>query len=341
MASAIRRLGPAGALLVVLLAVGCRSPFGVFRPAGPEAGTLSQIGWFLVALMSVTTLVMGFLIVVGALRRRGELDEHAPIDEGGGKGWILVGGLAIPVVVLAGLFGLTVATLGDAPGEETAGDPAVTIEVTAHQWWWEVQYRDSLISRRFTTANEIHVPVDRNVEIRLTSADVIHSFWVPRLHGKLDAIPGQTNRLVLQASEPGVYSGECAEYCGVQHANMRFLVVAEPLDEYRRWAERQRQPARTPEDSTLARGREAFMQHACAMCHRVRGTPARGAVGPDLTHFGSRRTLAAATYPNRTAPLHAWIVDAQSLKPGVKMPSMDQFDGRTLRALAAYLQSLK
>lgn len=331
-----------GPMIAALLATGgCDGPFNIFAAAGGEATTLSQIGWFLVALTSILTLVMGFLIVVGALRRRGSLAEHAPIDEGGGTTWILVGGLGIPVAVLVGLFLLTVVTLGNVPDEAEADAAEVVIEVTGHQWWWHVTYVDSIPSRRFTTANEIHIPVGRKVRIDLRSADVIHSLWVPRLHGKLDAIPGQANRLVLEATEAGVYAGECAEYCGLQHTHMRFLVVAEPPGEYERWAERQREPAREPTTEHQARGREVFENTACGMCHTVRGTRARGGVGPDLTHLASRRTLASGTFPNREAWLHAWVVNAQSLKPGVRMPSLGMYDGETLHALAAYLESLE
>ncbi|MBN1239388.1 MAG: cytochrome c oxidase subunit II [Gammaproteobacteria bacterium] len=334
-----RSVAGLAAAAAAALAAGCGgAPFNTLTGGGPEARLLATLGWWLIALVSLTIVVMGVLIVWGALRRRGSLTEHLPIDADGGKGWILIGGVAVPVVVLSVLFFVTLGTLRALPG--TVADPAVELEVTAHQWWWEIDY-GGRPSERFSVANEIHVPVGEKIQVRLTSADVIHSFWVPRLFGKLDAIPGHTNHLVFEAERPGVYRGECAEYCGVQHSNMRLLVVAHEPAEFRSWVEHQRQPAAMPSDPELISGRNAFEQYACALCHTIRGTQARGGVAPDLTHFASRRTLGAGTFPNTRARLQAWIVNAQGMKPGIKMPKLAQFDGRTLNALAAYLESLE
>lgn len=330
----VRLLIPAS----LAVALGGCTTFSIFNPAGEQAQWLSTLGWWLTGLMCTLIVIMGVLVLWGALRRRGSLDEHAPVDIDGGKRWILIGGIALPVVVLSILFGVTLYTLRTLPGDPE--DVDLELQVTAHQWWWEVDYLYDPPSTRFSTANEIHIPVGKRVRIRLESSDVIHSFWVPQLHGKLDAIPGHTNYITLEAEEPGVYRGECAEFCGVQHTHMRFVVVAQPQEEYEAWAARQRQPALTPTDPMLVKGREAFEQYACAMCHRIRGTQARGGVAPDLTHFGSRRTI-AGIMPNTRARLQAWIVNAQAIKPGVKMPSLEQFDGRTLNALAAYLESLE
>ena len=324
-------------LLTVLALSGC-SPFSTLQPGGREADWVATLGWWLIALMSVTIIIMGVLVVWGALRRRGSLSEHLPIDADGGKHWILIGGLAIPISVLTVLFFVTIGTLRALPGD--VPEPDLELNVTAHQWWWEIDYLGNKPAQRFSTANEIHIPVGKQVAVNLASADVIHSFWVPRLHGKLDLIPGHSNRLVLQADEPGVYEGECAEYCGVQHAHMRFVVVAQSVEAYQAWAQAQRQPAATPTDPQLVAGKKAFEQYACAMCHRVRGTKALASVAPDLTHFASRRTI-AGTLPNTRARLQAWIVNAQALKPGVRMPALDQFDGKTLNVLAAYVESLK
>jgi cytochrome c oxidase subunit 2 len=326
-------------MVVMLGAAACESPYGTLDPAGSEAHTLARIGWFLIGFVLFVVVAMGVLLLLGAMRSRGSLEEHLPVDAGGGKRWVLMGGVVLPVVVAVGLFLLTVTTLRGLPSDSEPVD--VELEVTAHQWWWEVSYQDPQLPQRFRTANEIHIPVGARVGIDLKSQDVIHSFWVPRLHGKLDLIPGHTNRIVLQADEPGIYQGECAEYCGVQHAHMRFLVVAESPAEYQAWAARQREPARTPSNAQLARGQQAFEEYACAMCHQIRGTRARGSVAPDLTHVGSRLTLAAGTLPNTRARLQAWIVNAQSLKPGARMPTLEQFDGETLNALAAYLESLE
>ena len=334
-----RTRAAAAAAVFPVLATACDAPFTPFRPGGPEAEAVSTLGLWITGLMILVTVGMGALILVGALRRRGSLDEHEPVDVGGGKSWILWGGVALPVVVLSALFIVTVATLRGIPGE--VEEPDLEIEVVAHQWWWEVTYLDPDLPQRFATANEIHVPVGAKVLVNLKSADVIHSFWVPRLHGKLDAIPGHTNHLIFEADEPGIYWGECAQFCGVQHAHMRLVVVAEPPEQYALWLERQRRPAQAVTDPHLARGREAFEQYACALCHTIRGTRARGGVAPDLTHFGSRLTIGAGTLPNTRARLQAWIVNAQSLKPGIMMPSLDTFDGETLNALAAYLESLE
>ena len=335
----MRRTRTLVGLPVVALLAGCESPFSALRPAGPEAAAIATLGWWITGFFLLVTLVMGVLIVWGALRRRGSLSEHLPIDIDGGKKWILIGGVAAPVTVLSILFFVTLGTLRGIPG--TVGEPDLEIDVVGHQWWWEVKYLDPDLQQRFSTANEIHIPVGKQVLINLESADVIHSFWVPRLHGKLDAIPGHTNHLILEASEPGVYWGECAEFCGVQHAHMRFTVVAEPEEEFQAWVERQQQPARLPVDPQLVRGREAFEEYACGLCHRIRGTRARGGVAPDLTHFGSRLTIGAGTVPNTRARLQAWIVNAQGIKPGISMPSLETFDGETLNALAAYLESLE
>lgn len=322
----------------VLLA-GCGPFSSLTDPAGAQSRWLADLGWSLIGLMSIIIISMFVLIAWGALRRRGRLEEHLPIDVDGGKRWILYGGVALPVVVLTILFGVTLVTLQALPGEAEEA-PGLRLRVTAHQWWWEVDYLYDDLSLRFSTANELHIPVGVPVEIELQSRDVIHSFWVPQLHGKLDAIPGHTNRVVLRAEAPGTYRGQCAEYCGAQHAHMRFLVVAQPPAAFREWAAHQRQPAPEPSTEELLAGREAFETHACAMCHRIRGTRARGSVAPDLTHFASRDTI-AGVLPNTRARLQAWIINAQAFKPGAKMPTLEQFDGETLNALAAYLESLE
>jgi cytochrome c oxidase subunit 2 len=198
-----------------------------------------------------------------------------------------------------------------------------------------VRYGDSQV----ITANEIHIPVGETVAVRLRSDNVIHSFWVPALSGKLDLVPGRTNTLLLRADRPGTYRGQCAEYCGLQHAHMAFLVVAESRAEFAAWLVRQQQPAPTPIDPTLAVGQAAFIQH-CGQCHTVRGTDARGITGPDLTHIASRRTLAAGTLPNTSAHLGRWVARAQSIKPGSLMPDMT-LETAELQHIQAYLMSLR
>jgi cytochrome c oxidase subunit 2 len=216
----------------------------------------------------------------------------------------------------------------------------LTIEVVAHQWWWELQYKDSTPGGLFTTANELHVPVGQPVLLVLTSRDVIHSFWVPNLAGKKDLVPGRTQSWWFQADTPGVYRGQCAEFCGHQHAKMALLVVAEPLTDYQAWVRRSQQPAVTPSDPVAARGQQVFMNGTCVMCHAIQGTPARSRNGPDLTHLASRRTLAAATLENTRGALAGWIVDPQRVKPGTQMPP-SQLSSQDLDALLTYLQTLK
>ena len=208
--------------------------------------------------------------------------------------------------------------------------------MTGHDWWWEVRYPDQGI----VSANEIHVPVGRPVRLRLTSADVIHSFWVPQLTVKTDLIPGQTNTTWIQASNPGTYRGQCAEYCGLQHAKMAILVIADPPDAFARWLANERQPATAAADPLAARGRLALERNSCAACHTVRGTTASGTLGPDLTHFGGRRTIGADTLPNTPGNLGGWIVNSQTVKPGNKMPPQP-LTPQELQALLAYLESLK
>ena len=328
------------AALLGLLTTGCESaPYSIFRPGGQEAQVLAWIGWGLVGLTVTATVVVFGLFLYAALRKKGSLEEHEPIDIDHGKSWILIGGVAISGGILVILFFVTVFALRWIPGE--VAEPDLEIQVTGHQWWWEVDYLYDELPDRFSTANEIHIPVGRKVMIHLQSADVIHSFWVPRLHGKTDAIPGHTNHLLVEAEEPGIYWGECAEFCGVQHAHMRFTVVAEPEEEYLAWVDRMREPADSVTDPLLVQGRDIFMQNACNFCHRIRGTEALGGVAPDLTHVASRAYIGAGLLPNTRARMQAWVVNAQQLKPGIHMPSLDVFTGEELNALTAYLMSLE
>lgn len=314
------------------------APFSTVSSAGPNIASISTVTVWLIWSVSAIIVAMGMLVLVGALRRKGTLAEHLPLDTVSGKAWILIGGIAIPVVALTALFFVTMGTLRALPRE--SGTPEITVRVTGHQWWWDVRYAYPGPAE-VRTANEIHVPVGTPIRIELQSADVIHSFWVPRLFGKLDVIPGVDNTFVLRVDEPGVYWGECAEYCGLQHANMRLVVVAENRDEYDAWLLHQREPAASPATPQLTDGRDLFEQSACALCHRVRGTRAQGRVAPDLTHVGSRLAIGAGALPNTRARLQAWIVNAQSLKPGIRMPALSEFTGPELNALAAYVESLE
>jgi cytochrome c oxidase subunit 2 len=217
---------------------------------------------------------------------------------------------------------------------------ALTIAVTGHQWWWDVLYEDPDPSRIVATANEIHVPVGRPVQFKLRAADVIHSFWAPNLNGKKDLIPGYTTTVWFQADTPGVYRGQCAEFCGLQHAQMAFYIVAEPAVKFAAWMAAASIPSAPPTNPTLRYGRQVFMTRGCALCHSISGTEARGTVGPGLSHFKSRASLAAGTLANTRANLTRWIRDPAAIKPGVRMPAIP-LQPSELSALVSYLETLK
>jgi cytochrome c oxidase subunit 2 len=277
------------------------------------------------------------LLIYAALHRRDEVRRATPSRDARSLRWIMLGGVAFPVVTLTVVLVETLRT-HDAIVRPRNGD--LVVEVAAKQYWWEVRYR-SPGAPDIVTANEIHVPVGRRVELHLTSPDVIHSFWAPELHGKLDHIPGRVNVLHIQADTPGVYPGYCAEYCGRQHAKMRFVVVAEPPDSFRAWLANEAAPARPPADSSAARGREVYLAAGCGHCHAVRGvTDPAPRHGPDLTHMASRRTLAAGIMAMNRGNLGGWIANPQALKRGNRMPAIP-IPSEELHPLLDYLMSLR
>ena len=215
-------------------------------------------------------------------------------------------------------------------------EKALEIQVTGHQWWWQVRYPDAQV----TTANEIHIPIGQPVEIRATSTDVLHSLWIPQLSGKLDLMPDRQASMVIQASQPGIFRGECAEFCGVQHAHMNLIVVADSAEQFTQWLGGQQTVPPAPTDPNLRKGQQAFLGSACVYCHAIRGTNASGTLGPDLTHLASRQTIGAGMLPNSRGNLAGWIVDAQGIKPGNRMPPM-QLEGDQPQAILDYLESLK
>ena len=290
---------------------------------------------WVVAIVFVATLAC---IAVGVIRgsRRGSSGAPPPSQR------VLTRSVAVAVALtVATLFGLLVASVST--GRTIASlhaASAVTITVTGHQWWWEIQYEDSTPSRRVLTANELHIPVNRPVVLKVTSRDVIHSFWVPNLQGKRDLIPGYTTAIWLQADRTGVFRGQCAEFCGLQHAHMALDVVAETDRDFEGWLDAMRQPGRDPPPNAIGHGREVFMHTRCASCHAIRGTDAAGQIAPDLTHIASRSTLGAGTLPNTPENLSAWIRDPQRLKPGNQMPPNALTDD-DLQALVTYLETLR
>ncbi|HEX4339955.1 MAG TPA: c-type cytochrome [Polyangiaceae bacterium] len=338
--------------LSVLAATGCRGPEDYMHAGGPGAERIAWLGSFALIVFGATCVVMWLLIGWLAVRNRGTFDEHAPVDDEGGQRWIFIGGLAIPVVVLATALGMTlyVSTLFPmAAGHEGASE----IRVTGHQWWFDARYLaanseecgKALVERQPDVAvsvpTEIHVPVGTPIDVELVSHDVIHSFWIPKLHGKVDMVPGQTNHVRLEATRPGVFEGQCGEFCGVEHARMRVEVVAQSPYEFDQWLAAQRADAAEPTGVKELAGRDVFGRAACPFCHQIRGTGAHGNIGPDLTHIGSRHRIAGGSLENNTANLAAWITHAQSLKPGCQMPDLTRFSGEELLALVAYLQALR
>jgi cytochrome c oxidase subunit 2 len=334
----------------------CSGTQSALAPAGPQAEAIARLWWFFVSVLSaVYVLVIAATIVAVFRRRRVEAaPDGAPMYGSPAAGapvfahsdtsdrrilTTIVACTALTVVILIVFLFSTIAT-GRTIASLASHSDFVEIEVNGHQWWWEVTYKHAVPSRQVTTANEIHLPLNQRVLIRTESSDVIHSLWIPNLHGKRDLIPGRTAEMWLQADKEGIYRGQCAEFCGLEHAKMALLVVAEPMSRFNAWLDQQRQPAASPSTALAGQGRELFLSGPCALCHKITGTPAGSRLGPDLTHFGSRRTIAAGVAPNTTGYLAAWITDPQHLKPGARMPSM-ALDSEDVQALVAYLQTLK
>jgi cytochrome c oxidase subunit 2 len=312
---------------------------GVLDPAGVQAAEIARL--FLVFLVVCTTIwALVMAVLLAATRRRADVAARAATSSAPdpvGAEVAISAATAVSAVVIIGFLALSFTT-GRALSSLDTGD-AVVVSIVGHQFWWELHYEDPDPSRLVVTANELHVPVGRAVILNATARDVIHSFWVPRLHGKVDLIPGQENHLAFRADVPGVFRGQCAEFCGFQHAHMAISVIAEPPEEFARWLDGQRAAGVEPAGDGPRRGRRVFETRSCALCHTVRGADANGTLGPDLTHIGSRTTLAAGTLPNTSRDLARWIVDPQSVKPGSNMPPTE-LSGDDLAALVAYLETL-
>ncbi|HET7307429.1 MAG TPA: cytochrome c oxidase subunit II [Gammaproteobacteria bacterium] len=313
---------------------------------GSAANPLAHLGWGLMGLSVFVIVFIALAVLIGIWRGR----RSWPMDAAG-RPKLLPGVNAAPFVVIGVcvsivlLFGSAVWTFFTlAHVSQPPKDPAITLDVTAHQWWWEVEYKHyGQKLRTFVTANEIHVPVGEPVRVRLIGTDVIHSFWAPELFGKMDVIPGQTNITWFEAGKAGVYRGQCTEFCGLQHAHMAFHIVAQPPAKFHQWWTHQLADAKQPVSPQAQHGERVFLHH-CAICHTVRGAGspdivAMGKLGPDLTHLMSRHWLGAGTVPNTTGYLAAWVENAQSIKPGIAMPTMD-LTNRQLLDVVAYLQTL-
>ena len=321
-------------LSIIAVATGCSGNQSALDPQGPPAIHVEHlIIGITIVCAAVWVLVM---IVLGwALLRRRSSDSSQPRERLLTK--MVSTAVAATVIIIAGL---TVASFYTTRSIGLPEDAALTITVRGQQWWWQVIYADPDPALSFQTANEVHIPVGQDVRIQLESGDVVHSFWVPSLAGKQDLVPGRSNGLLLRAERPGIYRGQCAEFCGLQHTHMAMLVIADETGDYQRWAAAQRENGAMPTEPDAAAGKVAFLSKPCAACHAVRGTPATGTTGPDLTHIGSRQTIAAGLLETTRGSLAAWIADPQTLKPGNNMP-MVPLTSAELRDISAYLESLK
>jgi cytochrome c oxidase subunit 2 len=326
-------------LLVPLWAVPLAACAGVqspLNPAGPQASSIASVTWWFFGVCAAA-YILTLAALFWAVARRRQPTDDAP-ETARRLGWVIGGAVAVTVVTLVIL---TVSSVVAGRGLNAPSAPgAITLEVIGHQWWWEFRYQDVSASEWVSSPNELHLPVGVPIVVKATSRDVVHSFWVPNLHGKRDLIPGIVTHTWIQADTPGVYRGQCAEFCGHQHAHMAFLVVAEPMEDFQAWLQQQRRGAPEPGSDLQQRGRDVFMNGPCVLCHTIRGTPAGSRFGPDLTHVAGRQTIAAGTLPMTRGHLAGWIADSQSVKPGNRMPP-NLVGGEDLQALVAYLETLR
>lgn len=304
----------------------------MLHTGGSEARHIEGIWWLMFGLAAAVYAIVAAFIVIAIVR--GRPTESGKASRIRDDSFIWIGGIGVPVIILGLLAGVTVTTTNSL---RIPHRNEVKVEVVGKRWWWAVQYPGTNV----TTANEIHVPVGRPIDIAVTSDNVIHSFWVPQLAGKLDMIPGQTNHLRFTIDKAGTYRGLCAEYCGLQHARMDFIVIADPSAEFDRWmARRTGSAGLTAESDQAAKGQLVFERESCAGCHTIKGTSATGTVGPDLSDFGGRHWIGAITVPNTRGYLAGWISDSQSIKPGNLMPPISLAPD-DLNALVDYLEGLK
>ena len=319
-----------------VLATACGGVQSPLNPAGPQAASIAWLTWTFFGVCAVVYVLVMAALAWSLVRGRRASDDAPETDR---RLMLVVTGAAVVTVVT--LIVLTFASVVTGRGMLSPSGPgAVTIDAIGHQWWWEFQYHDVSPNEVVNSPNELHIPVGVPIVIKAMSRDVIHSFWVPNLHGKRDLVPGMVTHTWIQADRPGVYRGQCAEFCGHQHANMAFLVVAEPMDTFLAWLQHQRRGAPPPQTDAQRRGHDVFMKGPCVMCHTIRGTSAGSRVGPDLTHVASRQTIAAGTLANTRGHRAGWIADSQSIKPGNRMPP-NLVGGEDLQAVLAYLETLR
>ncbi|WP_367718708.1 cytochrome c oxidase subunit II [Nitratireductor sp. GISD-1A_MAKvit] len=317
---------------VAALASGCAGVQSALQPAGREAVEVNQL---FITVTVVSIIVTAVVLIALALAMWGPERWRSRL----GKDWLIIGGgIVFPVIVLSALlaYGLVVMNAGASRANRAEGQ---AITITGKQWWWEVIYTTD-DGKRVVSANELRLPVGKPVALHLKSSDVIHSFWAPRLAGKLDMIPGRTNTLTVEATEAGISRGQCAEYCGGAHALMSFYVVAMPPAEFDAWLESEAEDATEPQGDLARRGQSHFMENGCGGCHTIRGTSATGMIGPDLTHLASRHSLGAATLPNNARMIARWIGEHQHIKPDNHMPPYENLSEDELFAISAYLEGL-
>ena len=334
----IFRPGPIGRLAGLITAIGLAiapghalaDPRSPFSPASSQAGDIANLFWFLLAVAGLILLGVEGTILYSAFAHRERPGRVASQFTGNTR--VEIVWTAIPALLLALVFVLTVQTMH---AISTPGPAPLEITVIGHQWWWEFDYP----SAKFVTANEMHVPVGQPVVLHITSADVVHSFWVPQLAGKQDANPGQNHDITFTVSRPGVYLGQCAEFCGIEHTFMAIRVVAEPPDQYAAWVRSQQQPAAQPPNSLAVEGDLVFRSQTCGNCHAIVGTPANGIAGPNLTHVASRATIGGGVLTNTPENMQQWLANPQAVKPGVLMPDF-KLSPDQVKALTAYMDSL-
>jgi cytochrome c oxidase subunit II len=331
-----RRLFSPGVIVgCALVAAGCGSKQDILRPESHPARQIDHLWWIMLTGAWIGFAVIAFLLLLGWVRRN---RSHLPFGGGdrAATGLVIGLGVAVPILVLTILFVYADIFVIRSTAAPKPSSTSMTIQVVGHDWFWEVRYPGTAA----VTANEIHIPVGTRVDLVGTTADVIHSFWVPALNRKIDLIPGRENRILLEADRPGVYRGQCAEFCGLQHAHMSLYVFAEPKAKFDAWLANMARPAPAPRGAEARRGEQVFLSEPCAACHQIRGTSARGQIGPDLTHLATRTTLAALAIPNTRSDLSDWIADPQHAKPGNRMPAL-ALKPDELKALVAYLDGLR
>jgi cytochrome c oxidase subunit 2 len=326
-------------LAPLLMLGGCTGWQSALDVHGASAISIKDLILLIVVVCSVVWTMVMIALIFALWRKRGRQERPLNVNPGTERRMTISVLLAVAATVII-ISAFTVLSFFVTRGLNVAGNEDLTIKVRGLQWWWGIEYFGSAADQRFETANEIHIPVGRNVRLQLEGIDVIHSFWVPSLAGKQDLVPGHPNELIIRAERAGVYRGQCAEFCGLQHAHMAFFVIAEEQSAFDEWVRSQRQDALAAPDEEVISGREAFMAKQCAACHTIRGTSAIGTSGPDLTHVGGRKYIAAGLLETTRGSLAAWIADPQTLKPGNNMP-MVPLNAEELRSISAYLASLK